>query len=205
MASREDQVQSEVMVNGAEEAASRIFALDPAEGEPWWWMGGLATVKATAEQTGGHYTLVEVLIPEFPMEESLLHVHHFEDEGFYILEGEMTFYVGEQTLKARPGSYLFGPKDIPHAFSVDSGPARLLFILSPAGMEGPRLRQRGGLRGSAPGVRGNRGGSHPDRSRSHGYEHKRGLRLDARRGSRRLRTGCGFRLRRGRRQGARSR
>jgi quercetin dioxygenase-like cupin family protein len=136
MASREDQVQSEVMVNGAEEAASRIFELDPAEGEPWWWMGGLATVKATAEQTGGHYTLVEVLIPEFPMEESLLHVHHFEDEGFYILEGEMTFYVGEKTIKARPGSYLFGPKDIPHAFSVDSGPARLLFILSPAGMEG---------------------------------------------------------------------
>jgi hypothetical protein len=48
----------------------------------------------------------------------------------------MTFYVGEQTIKARPGSFLFGPKDIPHAFSVDSGPARLLFILSPAGMEG---------------------------------------------------------------------
>jgi mannose-6-phosphate isomerase-like protein (cupin superfamily) len=136
MSSREDQVQKEYAVNGAEEeAASRIFALDPGEGEALWWMGGLATVKATAEQTGGRYTLVEILVPEFPMEESLLHVHHFEDEGFYILEGEMTFYVGEQTIKARPGSFLFGPKDIPHAFSVDSGPARLLFILSPAGME----------------------------------------------------------------------
>jgi hypothetical protein len=44
--------------------------------------------------------------------------------------------VGERTIKASPGSYLFGPKDVPHAFSVDSGPARLLFILSPAGMEG---------------------------------------------------------------------
>src|SRR4028118_1962894 len=137
MSSREDQAQKESTVNGAAEGAeSRIFALDPGEGEAWWWMGGLATVKATAEQTGGRYTLVEILVPEFPMEESLLHVHHFEDEGFYILEGEMTFYVGEQTIKARPGSYLFGPKDIPHAFSVDSGPARLLFILSPAGMEG---------------------------------------------------------------------
>jgi quercetin dioxygenase-like cupin family protein len=137
MSPREGQVQSEVMDNGAaEQATSRIFALDPGEGEAWWWMGGLATVKATAEQTGGRYTLVEILVPEFPMEESLLHVHHFEDEGFYILEGEMTFYVGEKTIKARPGSYLFGPKDIPHAFSVDSGPARLLFILSPAGMEG---------------------------------------------------------------------
>ena len=131
------------MANGAaEQGKSRTFALDPGEGEAWWWMGGLATVKATAEQTGGLYTLVEILVPEFPMEESLLHVHHFEDEGFYILEGEMTFYVGDEMIKARPGSFLFGPKDVPHAFSVDSGPARLLFLLSPAGMEGA-IREMG--------------------------------------------------------------
>ena len=124
-------------VNGAaEEAESRIFALDPGEGEAWWWMDGLATIKATSEQTGGRYTLVEILVPEFSMEESLLHVHHFEDEGFYVLEGEMTFYVGDETIKARPGSFLFGPKDVPHAFRVDSGPAKLLFIFSPAGLEG---------------------------------------------------------------------
>jgi hypothetical protein len=43
--------------------------------------------------------------------------------------------VGDQTLKAHPGSFLFGPKDVPHAFTVDSGPARLLFVLSPAGFE----------------------------------------------------------------------
>jgi quercetin dioxygenase-like cupin family protein len=136
MSSTEGQLRSDVVDNGAqEEATSRIFALEPGDGEALWWMGGLGTIKATKEQTGGHYTLVEVLVPEFPMEEGLLHVHHFEDEGFYILEGEMTFYVGEQTIKASPGSYLFGPKDIPHAFSVDSGPARLLFILSPAGFE----------------------------------------------------------------------
>jgi hypothetical protein len=48
----------------------------------------------------------------------------------------MTFYVGDQTIKAHPGSFLFGPKDVPHAFNVDRGPARLLFVLSPAGLEG---------------------------------------------------------------------
>ena len=58
------------------------------------------------------------------------------DEGFYILEGEMTYYVGEQIIKAHSGSYLFAPKDVPHAFTVDSGPARLLFVFSPAGLEG---------------------------------------------------------------------
>ncbi len=56
---------------------------ESGEGEAWWWFGGLATIKATQEQTGGRYTLVEILVPEFPAEEGLLHVHHFEDEGFY--------------------------------------------------------------------------------------------------------------------------
>jgi len=116
-----------------EDAASRTFAHEPGEGEALWWIGMLATIKATAEQTGGRYTLVEVLAPEGFA--SPLHVHHFEDEGFWILEGEMTFYVGDQTVKARPGSFLFGPKEVPHAFTVDSGPARLLFVLSPAGFE----------------------------------------------------------------------
>ena len=48
----------------------------------------------------------------------------------------MTFYVGEETYKAGPGSFIFGPKDVPHTYTVDSGPAKLLFVLSPAGFEG---------------------------------------------------------------------
>jgi hypothetical protein len=47
----------------------------------------------------------------------------------------VTFYVGDQTLKAHPGSFLFGPKDIPHTYRVDSDPAKQLFVLSPAGFE----------------------------------------------------------------------
>jgi mannose-6-phosphate isomerase-like protein (cupin superfamily) len=114
-------------------AASRTFAHEQDEGEAWWWVGVLASIKATKEQTDGRYTLVEILAPEgYP---GVLHVHHREDEGFWILEGELTFYVGDQTMKARPGSFLFGPKDVSHAFTVDSGPARLLFVLSPAGFE----------------------------------------------------------------------
>jgi mannose-6-phosphate isomerase-like protein (cupin superfamily) len=138
MSSAEDQPREEALLN-AEEAASRTFAHEPGEGEAWWWFGVLATIKATAEQTGGQYALVEILAPEG---EGVLHVHHFEDEGFYILEGELTFYVGDQTIKAQPGSFLFGPKDVPHAFTVDRGPARLLFVLSPAGMEGA-IREMG--------------------------------------------------------------
>jgi len=135
MSYAEDQATKEALLNAEEvdAAASRTFAHEPGEGEARWWVGVLATIKATAEQTGGQYTLVEILAPEgYP---GVLHVHHHEDEGFWILEGELTFYVGDQTIKARPGSFLFGPKDVPHAFTVDSGPARLLFVLSPAGFE----------------------------------------------------------------------
>src|ERR671917_2329401 len=133
MSATEDQARMGTMLNAEGEAAIRTFAHEPGEGEAWWWFGLLATIKATSEQTGGQYTLVEILAPDGYG--SVLHVHHFEDEGFYILEGEMTFYVGDQTIKAQPGSFLFGPKEVPHAFTVDSGPARLLFVLSPAGFE----------------------------------------------------------------------
>ena len=135
MSATEEQARTGVMLDAQEDGASRSsFAHGPGEGEAWWWLGVLATIKATKEQTGGRSSLVEILAPDGYG--SVLHVHHQEDEGFYILEGEMTFYVGDRTIKARPGSYLFGPKDVPHAFTVDSGPARLLFFFTPAGWEG---------------------------------------------------------------------
>ena len=133
MSATGDQAGTGAMLD-AEEARSRIFAHDPGEGEAWWWLGMLATIKASAERTGGQYSVVEILAPHGYG--SVVHVHHREDEGFYILEGEMTCYVGDQMIKAHPGSYLFGPKDVPHAFTVESGPARLLFMFSPGGLEG---------------------------------------------------------------------
>jgi len=117
-----------------EEVAAKAFGLKEGEGEAWWWLGvSLATIKATDKETGGRYTLVEVLGHEG--EEAPFHVHHREDEAFWILEGELTFQVGEETIKASPGSFLFGPKGVPHRFTIDSGPARMLFVLSPAGFE----------------------------------------------------------------------
>jgi quercetin dioxygenase-like cupin family protein len=115
-------------------AASRAFGLEDGEGEARWWLGvSLATIKATGKETSGRYTLVEVLEPDGA--EAPLHVHHNEDEAFWVLEGELTFQVGDETINVSPGSFLFGPRDIPHRYTVNSGPARLLFILSPAGFE----------------------------------------------------------------------
>ena len=132
MVSTQEQASKEGLANAqADDVASRTFAYEPGEGEALWWIGMLATIKASAEQTGGRYTLVEVLAPDGFA--SPLHVHHTEDEAFWILEGEMTFYVGDQTIKAHTGSFLFGPKEVPHAFAVDSGPARLCSSSRPRG------------------------------------------------------------------------
>src|ERR687890_444116 len=116
-----------------EDGAARVFGLKEGEGNARWWGGGLATIKATGKETGDLYSIVEVLEP--PGAQAPFHLHRKEDEAFYVLEGEVTFHVGEQTIRARPGSFVFGPKGVPHAYTVDSGPARLLFLLSPPGFE----------------------------------------------------------------------
>ena len=113
--------------------ATRAFGLEAGEGNARWWGGGLATIKVTGKETGDLYSIVEILEPQGAR--APLHLHRKEDEAFYVLEGEMTFRIGEETIKARPRSFVFGPRDVPHTYTVDSGPARLLFLLSPSGFE----------------------------------------------------------------------
>ena len=86
--------------------------LDPVavsrdEGEARWWFGSLAVTKLTAAQTDGLMSIVEVTEP--PGAEAPLHVHHREDETFWVLEGDVTFEVGGTTFEASPGDIAFGP------------------------------------------------------------------------------------------------
>ncbi len=108
--------------------------LGPQQGEAHWWTGELATIKATGAETNGHLALVEIVAPEGI--EIPLHVHHREDEGFWVLEGELTFRLGDELIPARPGDFVLGPRGIPHTYTVEAGPARLLFLFAPAGFEG---------------------------------------------------------------------
>ena len=65
-----------------------------------------------------------------------LHMHNREDEIVYVLEGELTYYVGEETHNATAGTCVFLPRGCEHTFSVESGEARLLVLVVPAGLEG---------------------------------------------------------------------
>jgi quercetin dioxygenase-like cupin family protein len=109
-------------------------ALNREAGQSIWFLGTLMTLKASGKQTGDAYGLIEqVLPPEFA---TPLHVHHSEDEAFYLLEGEATFTCGDKAMKASAGSYIFFPRDIPHWFCVTGNqPARLLQFNFPAGLE----------------------------------------------------------------------
>jgi quercetin dioxygenase-like cupin family protein len=117
---------------------SRAQLLQPVavardEGEARWWFGLLAVIKVTAADTGGQMTIVEVTNP--PGFVGPLHVHHREDEGFWLLEGDATIEVGDTVIEAHAGDYVFGPRDIPHRYSAGDAGCRMLFILTPGGME----------------------------------------------------------------------
>ena len=64
------------------------------------------------------------------------HIHHREDETFYVVEGEMTFSVGDQTIKATPARWSSPRATSPHSFTIDSEQVRILVMVAPAGAEG---------------------------------------------------------------------
>ncbi len=91
-------------------------------------------MKAAAADTKNAFTLIEVQLP--PGGGAPPHIHHGEEEGFYVLEGEMTVNCGEQSWTATPGMFAFLPRGIPHSFQVsESGPAKMLQLSSPSQFE----------------------------------------------------------------------
>jgi quercetin dioxygenase-like cupin family protein len=109
------------------------IAHGPDAGEALWFLGCLATVKASAATTAGRVAVIEHLAPRGAG--SPLHVHRREDEWFYVVEGELTFWVGGEVIDAPAGSFVYGPRDVPHTFVVSSERARFLLVTEPAGLE----------------------------------------------------------------------
>src|SRR4028118_2440317 len=90
---------------------TRPYALASEEGRAVWFLGTLVIVKATGEQTGGTFGLIDNTMPAGFA--SPYHVHRNEDESFYVAEGEMAFYVGDERVEAGPGAFVYGPRGGP--------------------------------------------------------------------------------------------
>jgi quercetin dioxygenase-like cupin family protein len=118
----------------AEAAAAGINCVRAGEGNALWMVGDTYTIKASAKSTGGAYGLVEASIP--PGGGPPPHSHSREDEAFYLLDGQLEFSVGKQTVLARTGDYVFLPRGNVHCFTNPGlTPTRTLILVSPGGFE----------------------------------------------------------------------
>jgi quercetin dioxygenase-like cupin family protein len=114
---------------------SNEFVYMPANtGEAYWVMGDMFTYLVTGAESGGSY--FTLIVDVGPHGGPPPHVHHLEDEQFYVLEGVLTFSVGEQVFQVKAGDFVHIPRETVHSFKNGPALSRLFITFSPAGIEG---------------------------------------------------------------------
>lgn len=104
------------------------------EGEALWMVDALDTIKASADQTGNSFALVETVNSHGTGPP--LHIHDLFDRGLYVLDGEYTVVVGDDSITAKPGAWIFVPRKVPHTWRCDSSTGRILALLVPGSLDG---------------------------------------------------------------------
>lgn len=105
-----------------------------SEGRTIAIVGDVYRFLATGAETNGTYALFEAIVP--PGGGPPPHVHSREEEGFYVLEGEITFTVNGNRIVATAGTFANMPIGTPHSFKNESDkPAKMLISIAPAGLE----------------------------------------------------------------------
>jgi quercetin dioxygenase-like cupin family protein len=98
------------------------------------FLGARCRILADAAGTGGRYGLVDMIeVPAGDMPP--LHVHHSEDEGFLLLDGELTLFLPGREVPLRPGAFFLAPRGVPHSYRVGGSPAHVLVLSRPGGFE----------------------------------------------------------------------
>lgn len=110
-------------------SADRPYALPAGAGKAMGWFDSVITLKASNAGLG----VTEVVLK--PGEEPPLHVHEITDEWFYVLEGAVTFHVGDENLYGEAGAFVSFPHGIPHTFSIETQTAHFLVMNTPGGFE----------------------------------------------------------------------
>jgi mannose-6-phosphate isomerase-like protein (cupin superfamily) len=116
------------------EAGVKAIVLRPGEGRPIDLGGFQMSVKATRDETGGAFSLLEANEPAgFGPP---LHIHHDAAEAFYVLEGEYIIFLQGREVSCPAGSFIFVPVGMPHGFRVSNMASRKLNFYTPAAMVG---------------------------------------------------------------------
>ena len=113
----------------------RAAAEEHAIPEQWYWYPGHSfEMKAIAKDTGS--TCTWMLIENSPREGVPFHKHRYEDESFYVIDGVFEITIGDATVTGGPGTYLYGPREVPHRWTnMGSGRGRMLCVYTPSGLE----------------------------------------------------------------------
>ena len=113
---------------------AKVIHVGPGEGDAFSAAGDVYRVLASGEQTGGAYALSEIRVT--PSNGPPPHIHSHDDEAFFVLDGEITFQIGDQKIAAKAGSFVQGPRGIAHTFmNTGKSPARMLVLIMPSGFE----------------------------------------------------------------------
>lgn len=108
--------------------------LNDREGNSFWVLGDLYTFKVTGKQTNGAFTVVDQIIQ--PQGGPPPHIHHREDEAFYVLDGKFSLLCGDKEFVFESGGFVYVPKGTLHTFkNISEQPGRLLVTITPAGLE----------------------------------------------------------------------
>lgn len=113
--------------------SAKAIIRKPGQGKEVVFSGHPMAFLVTGDDTK-HTSMFDWTIP--PRFSTGLHVHRIQEETFYVLEGECEWQVGDQRVRATPGTYLFVPPGVPHNIAnVADKPARVLMTVSPPGHE----------------------------------------------------------------------
>ena len=112
----------------------KIKITEPSGGQHIAIAGDINSILVPTNDTDGTYSVVEAKV--FPNGGPIPHIQTREHEGFYVLEGEITFTVDGKEIIAKPGTFLNVPPNVTHSFKNKTNAlAKMLIILAPGGME----------------------------------------------------------------------
>jgi quercetin dioxygenase-like cupin family protein len=114
---------------------SKQYSLTRGTGvsDVWFFGGARISVKTGGAETDGR--LYQAHIVEQRGGGPPLHIHNNADETFYIIDGELLVFVGDERIEAGPGDFVFGPRGVPHAYVARSEQAEFLATFAPASMD----------------------------------------------------------------------
>lgn len=124
------------LVNGAASAAGKrqVQYVPAGAGKAYRSPVDEVTFLMTGEQTGGAFFMAQAWVP--PGAGNPPHIHHREEETFYLQEGTLTVQVGGKTMTASPGDVVCLPRGVAHSFqNTGNVDAKFLVVASPAGLE----------------------------------------------------------------------